>query len=366
MAGNINVGGTWHTSNGAQINVGGVWHTITQSFVNIAGTWHTWFQSKIIDSFARVTSGSLGTADSGQTWTNLIGSWFANGSQAQVNSYSGGYALAVVPWNANATITAESVGDGTGIVFWETDAGDWWAAATGMSDYSYQTCASYGCTGSGCCFAGCCASGCTGYYSYCSTYGCNGFGCATHGCTSTGCTGSGCTGYGCTSHSSKGACTGSGCTSSGCTSHGCTGTGCTATGCISEGCTGYTTACGSYGCTGTGCCSSGCCGYGCTSYNPPVYVWYLSLLQSVSGAVSTLMQWSWTSSSNISYINSLEVQTSGTSISVTPYSDNALTTPITTETYTASSAPTGSVGVGLIGVTGGNNPNDTVGTFTAQ
>jgi hypothetical protein len=53
-------------------------------------------------------------------------------------------------------------------------------------------------------------------------------------------------------------------------------------------------------------------------------------------------------------------------ITVTPYSDNALTSPIATESYTASSAPTGSVGVGIIQVPGGNNPSNTIGPFTAQ
>jgi hypothetical protein len=62
----------------------------------------------------------------------------------------------------------------------------------------------------------------------------------------------------------------------------------------------------------------------------------------------------------------LQVNTSGNTITITPYSDNSLTTPITTESYTASSAPTGSVGVGIIEAPAGYSQGNTIGPFTAQ
>jgi hypothetical protein len=82
---------------------------------------------KITDTFTRTVSGLLGTADTGQTWTTLRGTWFANGSQAQSNDAGSTYALATVSLgSANATVSA-SVSGGVGVSFWATDSGSWFA-----------------------------------------------------------------------------------------------------------------------------------------------------------------------------------------------------------------------------------------------
>jgi len=82
---------------------------------------------KITDTFTRTVSGALGTSDTGQLWTTLRGTWFANGSQAQSNDAGSAYALATVPvGSANATVSA-SVSGGCGVSFWATDSGSWFA-----------------------------------------------------------------------------------------------------------------------------------------------------------------------------------------------------------------------------------------------
>jgi hypothetical protein len=75
----------------------------------------------------------------------------------------------------------------------------------------------------------------------------------------------------------------------------------------------------------------------------------LTLLQSIASAINTVTSWAWYFSTNANYINSLSVSTSGYTVTVTPYSDNALTSPIATEVYTSASAPPiGAAGVGII------------------
>ena len=49
---------------------------------------------KITDTFTRTVSGSLGTANTGQVWTALRGTWFANGSVAQSSNTATDYAIA--------------------------------------------------------------------------------------------------------------------------------------------------------------------------------------------------------------------------------------------------------------------------------
>lgn len=88
---------------------------------------------RIFDNFNRTTSGSLGTADSGQTWENIKGVWTANGSQATSSSTPSTYPIAGIQFiSPNATIKAD-VSDGSGIAFWINDSQNWWGVANTSS-----------------------------------------------------------------------------------------------------------------------------------------------------------------------------------------------------------------------------------------
>lgn len=124
----------------------------------------------IIDNFNRTTSGSLGTATSGQVWNAIRGVWFANGSAAQSNNTATDYAIAAIPLGQNVTVNVDTTG-GCGTSFWVTDSGSWWGAFPHYSSAS--------------------ATACTGPTAFCYTAGCtpaNSCGAITE-TTSTTCTG---------------------------------------------------------------------------------------------------------------------------------------------------------------------------------
>ena len=135
---------------------------------------------KITDTFTRTVSGSLGTADTGQTWTALRGTWFATGSTAQSNNAATDYAIASISLSPNATINADTTG-GCGPSFWITDSGSWWGAFPHYSSSTVTTCTggtAY-CYTAGCTPANSCGTisestvtTCTGGTVYCYTAGC--------------------------------------------------------------------------------------------------------------------------------------------------------------------------------------------------
>lgn len=84
--------------------------------------------SAIRDLFSRTTTGTLGSADTGQVWNTLRGTWFANGSQAQSNDAGSTYALASVSFGSPNASTSVSTTPGVGPAFWITDANNWWAS----------------------------------------------------------------------------------------------------------------------------------------------------------------------------------------------------------------------------------------------
>jgi hypothetical protein len=94
----------------------------------------------ISDLFNRTTSGTLGTADSGQVWSNLRGVWFANGSKATTATAASSYPIASVLVNGENATTSASVTSGTGVAFWITDTNSWWAstAKSTQESYTYQ------------------------------------------------------------------------------------------------------------------------------------------------------------------------------------------------------------------------------------
>lgn len=91
----------------------------------------------ITDAFNRTTSGTLGTADSGQVWANLRGTWFANGSKATTATAASSYPIASVQASTTNTTTSASVTSGTGVAFWIADSGSWWASTSYNSSQSY-------------------------------------------------------------------------------------------------------------------------------------------------------------------------------------------------------------------------------------
>ena len=127
----------------------------------------------ISDLFARTTSGSLGTAvPGGQLWVAQTGVWYATSGSATTSTAASSYPLATIPYKANATIKLQSASNGTGIAFWWTSTGNWWAVVNNA--YSQNNITSYTCTGGYPCTGYTCASYgpvCQGFSTVCTSYG---------------------------------------------------------------------------------------------------------------------------------------------------------------------------------------------------
>lgn len=95
---------------------------------------------RITDLFTRTTSGNLGSADTGQTWSNVRGTWFANGSQAQSNDTASTYPLASVPFGSTNATVSVSTSAGVGPAFWITDSNNWWASYPYSTSSTSSTC----------------------------------------------------------------------------------------------------------------------------------------------------------------------------------------------------------------------------------
>ena len=84
MPGQIKVSGTWHNAKAlkvkATVSGASTWHAVSSGWIKVAGTWRQWFVGAVVDTFTRTTSGTLGTSDTGNSWTSLFGTWFSNGS----------------------------------------------------------------------------------------------------------------------------------------------------------------------------------------------------------------------------------------------------------------------------------------------
>jgi hypothetical protein len=161
MAGRVKVAGTWRSTPAVYTKVSGSWRTVTKGYIKVAGTWMLWFLASITDSFTRTTAaGTLGNTDTGNTWSNLRGSWFANGTQAQESATAGSsYPLAVVELGSSNMVVSADITHATGVVVWGVDANNWWAVVGTNYNYTYQ-------------YTGVCTSCSTCYY--CSSYTCAG------------------------------------------------------------------------------------------------------------------------------------------------------------------------------------------------
>lgn len=192
------------------------------SFVTLAVALARAAKRKLQDSFQRSTFGSLENF-----WQNIRGNWFANGSSAQSDGDASTYPIAAADLSGTDMTVSASVSSGTGVAFWLTDSGNWWASTSynNYSTYYYQ---------------------CNPWTCFCGSYSCN---CYAGYSSSSG---------GCTSPSYIGSC------SQGCDVN-----------CAPYG--GYVTSCNA---------SIGTCYDNCLGYN---YFYYLSLKNSVAGTVSSVV-----------------------------------------------------------------------------
>lgn len=106
-----------------------------------ASTWVRWFLGPVIDSFNRSTSGTLGTAETSEAWTNISGTWYANGSAAQSDTAASSYPIASINYGVSDVTIAAAVGQGTGVAAWISDANNWYA----LVPYQTQVNTTYSC-----------------------------------------------------------------------------------------------------------------------------------------------------------------------------------------------------------------------------
>jgi hypothetical protein len=264
-------------------------------------------KTSLVDAFTRTTSGSLGGF-----WTNVRGTWFANGTQAQSNDAASNYSLASATLSSNNITASASVGGGGGVGFWISDANNWWAAAYTNNSSSYscncQTCTNYCCSS---CTVTSCGS-CGSYYQCSSGFVCQGTKC--------------CVGFNTVIGNASLVCNS-----------------CTVTDCGQ---------CGSYPCGS----------YSCNCQTCTDVFHYLRLSRSISGTITTSVVSDVTLGQAAS---SIKVVTSGDSIVATAYSDAATTNLIGTINTTQAGA-TKAAKVGVIKVPSNYTQSSTIDNFAAE
>lgn len=187
MPGFLKVGGSWKSVATTYTKVNGVWKQNLTGFVKVAGAWKQFIASGITDLFNRANaSGSLGTATSGQAWTNLRGVWNIVSNRAQSSSGGSNYPMATIDLGTtqNANATANISGAGAGIAFWVTDTNSWWVAATdyNLNNYAVNTGCSTCCS---CCMIYDCFNDCCPIITYCVPSGrCSSWNCNCSTCCS--------------------------------------------------------------------------------------------------------------------------------------------------------------------------------------
>ena len=265
-------------------------------------------KTAIVDAFTRTTSGSLGSF-----WTNVRGTWFANGSQAQNNDAASNYSLASATLSSNDMVVSATIGAGTGVGFWVSDANNWWAAAYTNNSSSYQcncdTCPSYCCNSCTVTDCGLCGS----YYQCSSGFVCQGTKC--------------CVGFNTVIGNASLVC---------------------------NSCMTYNNCarCGSYVCGS----------YSCNCQTCTDVFHYLRLSRSLSGTVTSSV----VSDVALSQAaNSIKVTTSGDSITAVAYSDSSITNVIGTISTTQSGA-TKAAKAGIIKVPSTYTQSSTVDNFAAE
>lgn len=323
----------------------------------------------IVDLFNRTTTGSLGTANSGQTWNATRGVWFANGSAAQSNDTATDYALASIPLSPNATTNVDTTG-GCGPAFWVTDSGSWWGA------FPYYTSSSVG--------------SCTGPDAYCYTAGCTpANSCGTINQT----TGSSCTGPTVSCTDTTNTCNPGGCGTVTVTSRVISGYYASSDVACSS-LTGSPTSvacsnCGLSGSIGPSCSPAPqyyCCQFpsyteytrtqnttvttytrwSATNATTTTYTSAVRIISSVSGTVSTDSTTTLaTSTSSQQNIASMQVNTNGTTVNVKGYSGSGQTTQMGSTITITPSSPVRGAGVGIIKAPTVNSQGSTLDNFNS-
>lgn len=358
-------------------------------------------------------------------WKSLRGAFSVSGGTATTSTPTTSYPLSVVKMaKTNVTAQATNMGQGTGLAIWSTDSGNWWGVVTGQNPgetCNCQTCNAANCNAwyticnSGNCTGGynvCGASNCSGYTcngtqnsSTCNGYTCNAYTCNAYTCNAyacvpgtTYCSGgyntSNCCGYyaapgNCKTYNKAGNCAsyyystscscynGSYCNGYSCAYY-CSSSSCSASTCSTSNCTGGWNAstcnssnCSSWTCNSYSCASWTC--YGTTSYcNAAYYYSYtcncqtcypaiVRVLRSVSDTVTEVASWTLSS-----IANSLKVITTGSTVTVRPYSDTNLSTQIGSDlTYTAAGGAKIDTMFGIVVAPSAYNQGNTLDNFTA-
>lgn len=252
----------------------------------------------LTELFNRTSGSPLGQAAGTESfsWIDLRGTWTNGGNKSQSSSAANTYPLSKLPIeSADMTATVKGIGNGSGVAFWITDSNNWYATVSDAAQ-SCQTCST--------CNAY--TTNVSGYYvvlnygSYSRLY-CNGnwrYDCFAY----------------CGSFESCSVCQG-----------GYVGPANPAYN-ISQCITNYTTNCSSYSY------------YDCNCSNN----YTIKLLKNIAGTISVV-----TSSAASSAIAAIKAIISGTSISITSYSDSNATTSNGTLTHDAVGA-TRDASVGII------------------
>ena len=101
--------------------------------------------SKITDSFNR-SDGSIGSTDTGQTWSATRGTWTISTNKATSSDAGSAYPLASINLGLqDVAVSADITNGGPGVAFWVTDSNNWWASSVG---YSTSSCNCQTCNGS--------------------------------------------------------------------------------------------------------------------------------------------------------------------------------------------------------------------------
>ena len=327
----------------------------------------------ITDNFNRTTTGSLGTSSSGTPWTATRGVWYANGSQGVSTDAASTYPIASAALSANTTVSA-TVSEGTGVVFWATDANNWYATV------AYHTQTPYSCSCSTCCNTCTHTGGSCGATVTCNTCTHTGGSCGSTAPTCKTCyinSGSECgyyeycpSGYMC---GTAGLCySGPGCsgTAVGSTVWGensCTVTSCSWCGtnpgtpitCNNADCAACDQTVTNNTCSNSDC--SACGSYSCSCSTCYSNSYWMRMLKSVSGTVSTVIS----DYALASLPAAVKVVTSSNTITEYAYSDTSLTA-LLGSTSTTPSSPTMGTNVGIIKTPAAITQGTTVDNFSAQ
>lgn len=340
MTSSVKVAGAWHTVAGVRVRVGGTWSTVSKGFVRVAGTWYQWLSSLITDSFNRANSASLGTTDTGESWSTLRGTaWAIVSNQASNSDTASNYPVATIALGSQDTTTSVSVSQGCGPVVWVSDANNWWAS------FHYSS------TSSGC------GGGATGW-STTDPVTCS---CGSRQTQSVGDCSGAATAWSGTDPVTCGC--GSRETRSGTPS--CTnylvlfGAGAAAQ-CATDGGTYTSPNCcfptTEYRCSAT---AGSHTEYRCSDSTTSSTAHQLRMVSNVAGSITTVAD-----ASIASAPAAIKLVTSGTSITATAYSDTAMTSLLGTNAQTPSS-PTRGTSVGIVKAPGGLSQGSTVDTFSS-